>query len=130
VSSVVSRSSPSTHLSADHFPLSIPTRSRPTGRAGPATSPPPGAPRRARLPGAPHHGVLGILWPTLINELDVTVFDLVREILELDVIDRSVDGPYPRKGRSLLAASGNRNTVDLPIADSGASKRIAAPSVR
>ena len=50
VSSVVSQSSPSTHLSADNFPLSIPTRSRPRGRARPATSPPPGAPRRARLP--------------------------------------------------------------------------------
>jgi hypothetical protein len=25
--------------------------------------------------------VLGILWPILIDELDVTIFDLVREIL-------------------------------------------------
>ena len=36
----------------------------------------------------------------------------------------------PREGSPLLAASGNRNTVDLPIADSVASKRTAAPSVR
>jgi hypothetical protein len=33
------------------------------------------------FPDAPHHGVLGILWPILIDELDVTIFDLVREIL-------------------------------------------------
>jgi hypothetical protein len=50
--------------------------------------------------------------------------------LELDAIDRYLDGHLPARGRSLLAASGNRNTVDLPIADSVASKRIAAPSVR
>src|SRR5580658_3741677 len=36
----------------------------------------------------------------------------------------------PREGRFLLAVSGNRNTVDVPIADSVASKRMAASSVR
>ena len=34
----------------------------------------------------------------------------------------------PREGRFLLAVSGNRNTVDVPIVDSVASKRMAAPS--
>jgi hypothetical protein len=32
----------------------------------------------------------------------------------------------PREGRSLLAVSGNRTTVDVPIVDSVASKRTAA----
>jgi uncharacterized membrane protein YphA (DoxX/SURF4 family) len=36
----------------------------------------------------------------------------------------------PREGRSLLAVSGNRSTVDVSIADSVASKRMAAASVR
>jgi hypothetical protein len=36
----------------------------------------------------------------------------------------------PREGRLLLAVSGNRNTVDVSIADSVASKRMAAPSAR
>ena len=35
----------------------------------------------------------------------------------------------PREGTLLLAVCGNRNTVDVPIVDSMASKRIA-PSVR
>jgi hypothetical protein len=51
--------------------------------------------------------------------------------LELDAIDRSVDGHPPRReGRSVLADSGNRNTVDVSIADSVASKRRVAPAVR
>jgi len=36
----------------------------------------------------------------------------------------------PREGRLLLAVSGNRNTVDVSIVDSVASKRMVAPSVR
>jgi hypothetical protein len=36
----------------------------------------------------------------------------------------------PREGKSLLAVSGNRNTVEVSIVDSGASKRMAASAVR
>ena len=36
----------------------------------------------------------------------------------------------PREGRFLLAVSGSRNTVDVPIADSVAPKRMAASFVR
>ena len=36
----------------------------------------------------------------------------------------------PREGRLLLAVSGNRNTFDVSIADSVASKRMVAPFVR
>src|SRR5262245_9405616 len=36
----------------------------------------------------------------------------------------------PREDRCLLAVSGNRNTADVSIVDSVASKRMAAPSVR
>jgi hypothetical protein len=48
--------------------------------------------------------------------------------LELDAIDRSVDGHLPARGQVFLAVSGNRNTVAVPIVDSVASKRMAAPS--
>ena len=36
----------------------------------------------------------------------------------------------PREGRLLLAVSGNRTTVEVSIADSVASKQMAAPVAR
>ena len=41
--------------------------------------------------------------------------------LELDAIDRSVDGHLPTRGQALARRLGNRNTVDVSIVDSVAS---------